>query len=55
MGWKTNNISGMQADGQGGGKYHRFLKKSKLRRERRRAKQNPECIATYRKYCGYET
>ena len=44
-----------QADGASGGHYHRFIKKHKLRIERRRAKRNPECIPTYRKYSGYET
>ena len=42
-----------QADGDGG-KYHKFLKKQKLRVERRKAKQDPECIPSYRKYKGYE-
>lgn len=29
-------------------------KKLKLRRERRRAKRDPECPSEYRKYSGYE-
>ena len=44
-----------QADGQSGGKYHRFLKKRKARLERKKAKQKPECVPTYGKYKGYET
>ncbi len=43
-----------QADGSGGRAYHSFLKKHKRRHERRRAKRNPECLATYGKYRGYE-
>lgn len=43
-----------QADGQGGTKNHRFLKKRKVRVERRRAKVNPECTPGYGKYRGYE-
>lgn len=42
-----------QADGSGGS-WHRCLKKRKLRKERRRAKKNPECQAAYRRYKGYE-
>lgn len=49
--------SGEQADGKSRHPdgYHRYLKKSKLRKERRRARQNPECLPCYRKYRGYET
>jgi len=43
-----------QADGYSGGSWHRFLKKRKLRKERRRAKKNPECQSAYRRYKGYE-
>jgi hypothetical protein len=47
----------MQADGRsrraGGG--HQFLKKQKARAERRRARQNPECVPGYGRYKGYET
>jgi hypothetical protein len=35
-------------------KYRKYLKKSKIREERRKAKQDPECFDTYRKYKGYE-
>ncbi len=35
--------------------YHRYLKKAKLRQERRRAKVDVECVPCYRKYRGYET
>lgn len=44
-----------QADGQGGTRNHSFLKIQKRRVERRKAKNNPECIPTYKKYWGYET
>ena len=33
---------------------HRFEKAKKNRRERRRARLNPECIPEYNKYYGYE-
>jgi hypothetical protein len=42
-----------QADGSGG-KWHAFLKRMKRRYERRKAKRNPECLASYGKYRGYE-
>ena len=32
----------------------RFLKKSKNRVERRRAKQNPECTPQYNRYAGWQ-
>ena len=35
--------------------YHKFLKRKKVRLERRRAKENPECIPAYNRYQGYET
>jgi hypothetical protein len=44
-----------QADGYSGKNHHRFLKKLKLRIERRRAKRNPECQPAYRKYRGLST
>ena len=43
-----------QADGYSGGKWHAFLKRMKRRYERRKAKRNPECPASYGKYNGYE-
>jgi hypothetical protein len=45
-----------QADGRskhaGGG--HQFRKIQKRRRERRRAKRNPECFPGYGRYSGWE-
>jgi len=38
-----------------GSHYHRYLKRAKVRLERRRAKRNPQCLSAYRKYDGYET
>ena len=35
-------------------KYRDFLKKSKKRLERRKAKLDPECHPTYKKYQGWE-
>jgi hypothetical protein len=35
-------------------KYRDFLKKSKTREERRKAKLDPECQPTYNKYQGWE-
>lgn len=35
--------------------YHRFLKRAKNRAERRRAKQDPECVPGYGRYHGWET
>ena len=35
-------------------KSRKWEKKQKLRRERRRAKQDPECGSEYRKYKGHE-
>lgn len=32
----------------------RFHKTTKLRRERRRARLDPECMPQHRKYCGYQ-
>ena len=32
----------------------RWMKKVKIRQERRRAKANPECVVKYRKYYGWE-
>lgn len=45
-----------QADGgrYGKGEYHRFLKREKARKERRRAKKNPECTPAYARYSGWE-
>jgi len=34
--------------------YHRFIKKAKNRLERRRARENPDCIPGYGKYTSYE-
>lgn len=46
-----------QADNRNnkGSRYHRYLKIAKVRLERRRAKRNPQCLPTYRKYDGYES
>jgi hypothetical protein len=52
--YRDGKAKGKAADGYSGGNYHRFLKKYKLRIERRKAKRNPECIPAYRKYYGYE-
>jgi hypothetical protein len=35
-------------------RYRDFLKKSKKREERRKAKLDPECQPTYKKYHGWE-
>ncbi len=43
-----------QADGYSGGNWHKFLKRKKRRKERHKAKRNPECLASYNKYKGYE-
>lgn len=43
-----------QADGFSGSNYHRFLKRKKRRVERRKAKLNPECLSTYKRFNGYE-
>lgn len=43
-----------QADGYSGSKYHRLLKRVKRRKERRRAKADPECLPGYGRYYGYE-
>lgn len=32
----------------------RIVKTIKHRRERRRAKADPECVSHYRRYCGFE-
>ena len=37
-----------------GDKYRRANKKDKIRKERRRAKHDPECHPQYRKYDGWE-
>lgn len=46
-----------KADGRSkrGDAYHQFLKRRKNRSERRRARENPECIPAYGRYKGYET
>ena len=52
-----DKVKGEQADlkcGNASG-YHRFIKKQKLRIERRRAKQNPECAPAYSRYAGWES
>ena len=49
---------GPQADGASSGRaggYHTYLKRAKRRHERRRANKAPECLPTYRRYCGWET
>lgn len=59
IGWTT----GMRlptiekADGRSkrGDAYHQFLKRRKNRSERRRARENPECIPAYGRYKGWET
>ena len=43
-----------QADGESG-KYRKYLKKKKIRLERRKAKENPETQPTYGKYYGYQS
>lgn len=43
-----------QADGSSG-RHHTFLKKYKRRKERHKAKRNPECIASYKRFSGYES
>ena len=35
--------------------YHAFLKRQKVRIERRRAKRDPECVPGYGKYQGWES
>lgn len=35
-------------------KYRKFLKKQKVREERRRAKKDPDCPNGYKKYTGWE-
>lgn len=42
-----------QADGHG--KWKTWLKKLMARRERRKAKRNPEVQPNYKKYDGYQT
>jgi len=46
-----------QADGHSkhGGAYHQFIKRRKRRNERRRAKQDPECLPAYNRFRRYET
>lgn len=46
-----------QADGHSkrGSGYHQFIKKRKIRTERRRAKIDPQVVPTYRRYRGWET
>ncbi len=51
---RAGKASCEQADGYSGGNWHAFLKRSKRRKERRKAKVNPECVPTYGKYKGYE-
>lgn len=34
---------------------HRTLKRGKARFERRKARRDPSCMATYTRYWGYET
>lgn len=51
----TDRAKGVQADGWGGGNYHRFIKQQKNRQERRRAKRNPECQHGYGRYRGWES
>lgn len=35
-------------------RWFKVAKKFQLRRERRRAKADPECVPEYGMYCGYE-
>ncbi len=35
--------------------YHQHLKREKIRKERRKAKRDPEAPPTYGKYRGYES
>lgn len=50
---RNNKAKIEQADGPSG-KRHTKLKTLKHRHERRKAKNNPECDAGYKKYRGYE-
>ena len=52
---RSQKVKFEQADGASGSNWHRFLKVSKRRYERRKARNNPDCVATYRRYRGYET
>lgn len=56
MGYKHDRANGEMADGTsdlaGGGRQLR--KRMKARRERHRAKANPECTPGYAKYRGYQ-
>jgi hypothetical protein len=58
MGWKHERASGTKADGWWGSRsksYHQWIKRQKMRLERRRAKHDPECKPGYDKYDGYES
>jgi hypothetical protein len=44
-----------QTDVRQHGAYHRWLKRAKVRAERRRAKAVPDCVPAYGRYQGYET
>lgn len=52
---KLKEVKGEKADGWVAGNYHRFLKRQKNRIERKRAKQNPECVPAYGKHRGWES
>lgn len=56
MGYLRDHVGCEQVD-RAGGKYNRtyrhWLKKMKIRVERRRAKNDPECLPAYRKHRGY--
>jgi hypothetical protein len=55
---KTKRLGlGEQADGKSKRKndYHSFVKKSKNKRERRRANRDPETPIGYGRYRGWET
>lgn len=50
------SLPNIQADGRSrrAGGTHSLLKKSKRRKERRKAKRDPEAQPTYGRYMGYE-
>jgi len=54
-----DKVKGMQADlcGRTAGRsgYHRFIKRQKLKLERRCAKHNPECAPGYGLYKAWES
>lgn len=48
MSWSREQICSGET-----GQYRKNLKKARARRERRKAKKNPEAPPTYRKFWGY--